>query len=392
MPPLTLHWFLPTNGDGRQLVGGGHGVGTGSAGSIRPASLPYLTQVARAAEQVGFTGALTPTGVWCEDAWLTTAMLVAHTERLKFLVAFRPGSISPTLAAQQAATYQRHSGGRLLLNVVTGGESKEQRAYGDFLDKDGRYARTREFLQVVRALWRGETVDLDGEHVHVEGAFLDRLPEPVPPVYFGGSSPVAGEVAAEHADVYLTWGEPPVQVAEKIEWIRTLAADRGRTVRFGIRLHVITRDTSEQAWTQAESLLAALDPATIEKVQAGLEASESEGQRRMRALHNGVHGGTAKSLEIAPNLWAGVGLVRGGAGTALVGSHTEVADRMSEYHEAGIDEFVLSGYPHLEEAWWMGEGVMPILRRRGLWEPPAGGGLTTDAARTVPFASLEGRR
>jgi len=389
---LSLLWFLPTNGDGRELVGGGHGVGTGSAGRIRQASLPYLTQVAQAAEHVGFSGVLTPTGAWCEDAWLTTAMLVAHTERLKFLVAFRPGSISPTLAAQQAATYQRHSGGRLLLNVVTGGESREQRAYGDFLDKNGRYVRTREFLQVVRALWRGETVDLEGEHVHVEGAFLDRLPDPVPPVYFGGSSPIAGEVAAEHADVYLTWGEPPAQVAEKIAWVRRLAAERGRTVRFGIRLHVITRDTAEQAWAQAESLLAAVDPATIEKVQAGLAASESEGQRRMRALHNGRHSGTA-SLEVSPNLWAGVGLVRGGAGTALVGSHTEVADRIAEYHELGIDEFVLSGYPHLEEAWWIGEGVLPILARRGLWEPPAGSILgTDDAARTVPFAELQGTR
>jgi len=389
---LSLLWFLPTNGDGRELVGGGHGVGTGSAGRIRQASLPYLTQVAQAAEHVGFSGVLTPTGAWCEDAWLTTAMLVAHTERLKFLVAFRPGSISPTLAAQQAATYQRHSGGRLLLNVVTGGEAREQRAYGDFLDKNGRYVRTREFLQVVRALWRGETVDLEGEHVHVEGAFLDRLPDPVPPVYFGGSSPIAGEVAADHADVYLTWGEPPAQVAEKIAWVRRLAAARGRTVRFGIRLHVITRDTAEQAWAQAESLLAAVDPATIEKVQAGLAASESEGQRRMRALHNGRHSGTA-SLEVSPNLWAGVGLVRGGAGTALVGSHTEVADRIAEYHELGIDEFVLSGYPHLEEAWWMGEGVLPILARRGLWEPPAGSILATDgAARTVPFAELQGTR
>ena len=120
--PLTVHWFLPTNGDGRHLVGGGHGVATGSAGAIRPATIAYLAQIARAAEQLGFAGALTPTGAWCEDAWLTTAMLVPQTERLKFLVAFRPGSISPTLAAQMAATYQRLSGGRLLLNVVTGGE------------------------------------------------------------------------------------------------------------------------------------------------------------------------------------------------------------------------------------------------------------------------------
>ena len=384
--PLAMHWFLPTNGDSRQLVGGGHGVGTGSAGAIRPASITYLTQVARAAEEVGFEAVLTPTGIWCEDAWLTTAMLVAHTERLKFLVAFRPGSISPTLAAQQAATYQRHSGGRLLLNVVTGGESREQRAYGDFLDKDDRYVRTREFLQVVRALWRGETVDLAGEHVRVAGAFLDRLPDPVPPVYFGGSSAAAREVAAEHADVYLTWGEPPEQVREKIDRVRRSAAERGRTVRFGIRLHVITRDTAEQAWAQAGSLLAALDPEAIAAVQRGLAASESEGQQRMRALH----GGSAADLVVAPNLWAGVGLIRGGAGTALVGSHAEVADRIAEYHAVGIDEFVLSGYPHLEEAWWMGEGVLPILRARGLWEPPSAT-RAAPGARTAAFAALEGR-
>ena len=203
--PLTMHWFLPTMGDGRHLVGGGHGNATGSAGAIRPASIGYLTQVARAAEQVGFVGALTPTGAWCEDAWMTTAMLVAQTERLKFLVAFRPGAVSPMLAAQQSATFQRHSQGRLLLNVVTGGEALEQRAYGDFLDKDSRYTRTGEFLHVVRALWGGETVDFHGEHVHVEGASLVRLPDPVPQVYFGGSSPAAGDIASEHTDVYLTW-------------------------------------------------------------------------------------------------------------------------------------------------------------------------------------------
>ena len=380
---LTAHWFLPTYGDGRHLVGGGHGVGVGSAGGVRPASIGYLTQVARAAEQVGFAGALTPTGAWCEDAWLTTAMLVGETERLKFLVAFRPGFVSPTLAAQMAATYQRHSGGRLLLNIVTGGEPAEQRAYGDFLDKDARYERTGEFLQIVRALWRGERVDLNGEHLHVEGAHLDRLPDPVPPVYFGGSSPAALRVAAEHVDVYLTWGEPPAQVAEKIAKVRGLAAAHGRTIRFGIRLHVITRDTAEQAWAHAQALLDAIDPATIEQVQAGLARSESEGQRRMRALHSG----STANLEVAPNLWAGVGLVRGGAGTALVGSHTEVADRIAEYHALGIDDFVLSGHPHLEEAWWVGEGVLPLLEQRGIWRPPAGHGLAPGGARTVPFAA-----
>jgi len=377
---LTFHWFLPTYGDSRYLVGGGHGVSTMTAGGARPATLGYLGQIARSAEQLGFTGALTPTGAWCEDAWLSTAMLAEVTERLKFLVAFRPGLLSPTLAAQMAATYQRHSGKRLLLNVVTGGESHEQRAYGDFLDKRARYARTDEFLTVVRSLWRGERVDFAGEHVRVEGAELTRVPDPVPDIYFGGSSPEAGVVAAKHTDVYLTWGEPPAQVAEKIAWIRRLAAEQGRTIRFGIRLHVISRDTSAQAWAEAERLLNALDQETIEKVQAGLGRSESEGQRRML----GLHGGSTANLEIYPNLWAGVGLVRGGAGTALVGSHAEVAERIEEYHALGIDEFVLSGHPHLEEAYWFGEGVLPLLADKGLWQHPA---AVAQEPASIPFAS-----
>ncbi|MFJ9931194.1 LLM class flavin-dependent oxidoreductase [Streptomyces misionensis] len=377
---LTFHWFLPTNGDSRDVVGGGHGTPARSLGRSRPPTVAYLSQIARAAESLGFEAALTPTGAWCEDAWLTTAMVAQHSERLKFLVAFRPGLTSPTLAAQMAATFQQQTGGRLLLNVVTGGESHEQRAYGDFLDKDDRYRRTGEFLEIVRALWEGKTVDAHGEHLRVQGAKLDRLPDPVPEVYFGGSSPIAGDIAARHSDVYLTWGEPPAQVAEKIAWIRGLAAAQGRTVRFGVRLHVITRDTSEAAWAEARRLLAGFDEATVRSVQEGLARSESEGQRRMLALH----GGSTDRLEIHPNLWAGIGLVRGGAGTSLVGSHEEVTERIKEYAALGIEEFVLSGYPHLEEAYWFGEGVLPRLIAAGLWTPPPGTPLT-DAAR-VPFA------
>lgn len=378
---LTFHWFLPTNGDSRHVVGGGHGTPATAFGRNRPPTVAYLSQIARAAEDLGFVGALTPTGAWCEDAWLTTAMVSQHTERLKFLVAFRPGFVSPTLAAQMASTFQRQTGGRLLLNVVTGGESHEQRAYGDFLDKDARYRRTGEFLQIVRDLWEGKTVDLSGEHLQVEDARLARVPDPVPEVYFGGSSPIAGEIAARHVDVYLTWGEPPAQVAEKIAWVRGLAAKEGRTVRFGIRLHVITRDTAEQAWTEAHKLLDGFDPDTVKSVQAGLARSESEGQRRMLALH----GGSREDLEIHPNLWAGIGLVRGGAGTALVGSHDEVTERIKEYHALGIDEFVLSGYPHLEEAYWFGEGVLPRLAAQGLWRHPFA--PATVPAAQVPFTS-----
>jgi alkanesulfonate monooxygenase len=365
---IHFHWFLPTYGDSRYLVAGGHG---STMRGDRPADLQYLAQLAGAAEINGFESVLTPTGQWCEDAWLTTAMLIDRTERLKFLVALRPGLVSPTLAAQMAATFQWQSQGRLLLNVVTGGESLEQKAFGDFLTKEARYARCGEFLDIVRQLWTSaDPVTFSGEHLRVEQAALARRPEPLPPIFFGGSSPAAGQVAVRFADTYLTWGEPPGQVGEKLDWIRGLAAAQGRELRYGIRLHVIARDTSEQAWAEANRLLNALDPQTVVAAQQSLARSESEGQRRMRQLHaegqGFAAGADARSLEIYPNLWSGVGLVRGGAGTALVGSHQEVADRITEYAELGLDHFILSGYPHLEEAYTFGEGVRPILAGRGL--------------------------
>jgi alkanesulfonate monooxygenase len=380
---LKFLWFLPTYGDSRYIVGGGHGVPAGTAGGWRPATLAYLGQVARTAEQLGFVGALTPTGAWCEDAWISTAMLVEVTERLKFLVAFRPGLVSPTYAAQMAATFQRHSKGRLLINVVVGGEPHEQQAYGDFLDKVARYERADEFLEISTRLWRGERVSFEGKHLRVAEAALPYTPDPLPEIYLGGSSAGAGDVAARYSDVYLTWGEPPDQVGEKIEWVRALAAAQGREVRFGIRLHVISRDTSEAAWAEAKRQLDAIPVEAIERIQAGLARSESVGQKRMMALH----GGSRDNLEIYPNLWAGVGLVRGGAGTALVGSHQEVADRIEEYHRLGITEYVMSGHPHVEEAYWFGEGVLPLLRQRGLWEHPDQP-ATSDTV-FVPFAGAD---
>ncbi len=375
---LRFHWFLPTSGDGRAIIGRGHSVplegghrgpgrlAAGARSASRPPDIDYLALVARAAEQMGFDGVLTPTGTWCEDAWLTTAALIRETQRLKFLVAFRPGLTSPTLAAQMAATYQRVSRGRLLLNVVTGGQADEQRRFGDHLPHDDRYARTGEFLDIVRGAWSGRPYDFDGSHYQVSGATVLSPPEPEPVVYFGGSSPAAGPVAARYADVYLTWGEPPAQVAEKIAWIRGLAEAAGRALRFGIRLHVISRDSSGEAWAEAGRLLSDLDPDEIANAQRVLGKSESVGQDRMRELHAGYrNGGTVADLEIYPNLWAGVGLVRGGAGTALVGSHEEVAERIAEYASLGIEEFIFSGYPHLEEAYWFGEGVRPALRRLG---------------------------
>ncbi|MCP9273971.1 LLM class flavin-dependent oxidoreductase [Mycolicibacterium arenosum] len=382
---IALHWFLPTYGDSRFIVGGGHGLPAGSAHSDRDASIDYLASIVRGAESFGFTGALIPTGAWCEDAFVTAAFLARETTSLAFLVAFRPGLVSPTLSAQMAATFARHAPGRILLNVVVGGEAHEQRSFGDHLSKDDRYARCDEFLEVVRGLFAGETVTLQGNHVNVEEAALALPPNPIPPLYFGGSSGAAGPVAARHADVYLTWGEPPDAVRKKVDWIRGLAEQEGRDVRFGIRLHTISRDTADEAWAQADKFISALDEETVANAQKGLHRSESEGQRRMLALHeehraNGTWN-DARSLEIAPNLWAGVGLVRGGAGTALVGSHADVADRIAEYVEVGIDEFIFSGYPHLEELYWFGEGVVPILRERGLFK----GEANSAAPASIPF-------
>lgn len=356
-------WFLPTTGDSRSIVGGSHA----SSHHVVPAShrkptRRYLAEVARAADRLGYEGVLTPTGTWCEDAWLTASALLAETERLKFLVAFRPGLVPPTLAAQQTATLQRFSDGRVLLNVVSGSDDREQRRFGDWLGHDERYARTGEFLHIVSSVWRQESVDFTGNYYHVEDARVSEPPDPLPQIYFGGSSAPALDIAAEYVDVYLTWGEPPQAAAEKINTVRARAGERGRDVRFGIRLHTISRDTSAAAWAVADELVSELSPEQIANATEQHAHSESEGQRRMTALH----GGRLDKLEIYPNLWAGVGLVRGGAGTALVGSHEEVANLIAEYHSLGFDEFILSGYPHLEEAYWFAEGVLPILRRKGI--------------------------
>lgn len=362
---MQFHWFLPTRGDGRNVAPATTDRGSDPDALRRAPTLDYLGSVARAAEQSGFTAVLTPVGSGCLDPWVVCAALAGLTERLEFLIAFRPGFVLPTLAAQQAATFQQLTGGRLRLNIVTGGDPVEQRAYGDFLDHDARYARTGEFLEVLRRSFGGEAFDFAGEHVRVEGAGLGTPGTP-PPIYLGGASGPAEDVSARLVDTYLTWGEPPSLVRTRLDRVREKAAAAGRDLRFGVRLHVISRDTPEEAWTEADRMLAGMSPGSIAATQERFARMDSVGQARMAALHGGTLPDGARSLEVARNLWAGIGLVREGAATALVGSHEQVAERIEEYARLGFDEFILSGYPHLEEAWRVGEEVLPLVGARVL--------------------------
>lgn len=357
---MNVFWFIPTHGDSRYL---------GTSEGARQLDHAYLKQVAQAADALGYEGVLIPTGRSCEDPWVVAASLIPVTQRLKFLVAVRPGLHQPALAARMAATYDRLSGGRLLINLVTGGDQAELEGDGVFLDHAQRYEQSAEFIRIWREILarshKGESFDYEGKHLSVRGARLLYPPvqQPHPPVYFGGSSEAAHALAAEQVETYLTWGEPPAEVAKKVADVRKRAAAHGRTVRFGIRLHVIVRETEDAAWRAADDLISRLDDATVARAQAALARMDSEGQRRMAALHAGGSKRTRAELEISPNLWAGVGLVRGGAGTALVGDPKTVAARIEEYADLGLDTFVLSGYPHLEEAYRFAELVFPLLPR-----------------------------
>ena len=348
---LDMFWFIPVSGDGSYL---------GSDVGHRPADFHYLKQIAQAADRLGYGGALIPVGSHCDEPWIVAAALAPHTERLRFLAALRPGLGSPTHFARQAAAIDRISNGRFLVNLVAGGDAKELAGDGIFLSHDERYAQASEFLTVFNRLLAGESVDFNGRHLKVRGA--RQLFPPVQhrvPIWFGGSSDPAFDLAADQSDVYLTWGEPVAQVAEKLDAVRARAAARGRKVRFGLRIHLIVRETDSEAWSVANKLIANLSDDAIAAAQRKFATeSDSVGQQRMTALHRG---GKRDQLEIAPNLWAGIGLVRRGAGTALVGDPKTVAARLREYQALGIDTVIASGYPHLEEAYKVAELLFPEL-------------------------------
>jgi len=350
--PLDMFWFLPTSGDGSFL---------GTAQGHRPADIGYLRDIAVAADRLGFGGALLPTGNNCLDGWMVGASLAPLTQRLKFLLALRPGVLTPALAARQTAALDRISNGRLLLNIVTGGQPRELAGDGLFLDHDERYVQTDEFLTIWRGLLADKAIDFTGKHLTARDArlgFFDSLQKPYPPLWFGGSSAAGIAVAARHVDTYLTWAEPPAQVAEKLARVRIAAAAQGREVTFGLRVHLIVRDTDDEAWDAANRLISHLSDDTIAAAQRRMrEETDSVGQLRQLDLH----GGSRDRLEVSPNLWAGIGLVRHGVGTALVGGPETVAARLREYQALGIRTVIASAYPHLEEAYRVAELLFPAL-------------------------------
>ena len=354
--PLDFLWFIPSSGDGSYL---------GSDDLVRPADPAYLREIAVASDRLGYSGVLIPVGAACEESFVLAANLAAVTEKLKFLVAIRPGTATPAYYARLASTLDRVSNGRLLLNIVVGGSAEELAGDGIFLPHDERYDHAAEFFKVFNDLIETGHADLDGKYIKARNAKLVLPPvqAPKPPIYFGGSSDAAIDFSVGLVDKYLTWGEPPAQVAEKIAAVRKAAAKAGRDVTFGIRLHFIVRETDEEAWAAADKLISKLDDETIAAAQHVLtKNSDSVGQARMVALH----GGRRDKLEVSPNLWAGIGLVRSGAGTALVGSPKTIAARLKEYQDLGIDTVIASGYPHLEEAYRVSELLFPEI---GLGQP-----------------------
>jgi alkanesulfonate monooxygenase len=348
---FNVFWFLPSGGDGRYL---------GKSSSARPVSNAYLRQIATMAEQLGYDGLLIPTGSGNLDPFITAATLANVTNRIKLLVALRTSAVgSPVVFARQTATLDEALNGRLILNVVPGAWTEELAAEGVFLSHDERYEAADEFLTIWRKLLSGEKVTFEGKYYRVKNAqnLFSTVQKPHPPLYFGGSSDAAHDLTAKHIDAYLSWGEPPRLVAEKIADVKKRAKALGRDVKIGIRLQVIVRETEEEAWAAANKLISHLDDDLIAKAQANQNSSDSIGQRRITSLHKG----DKNKLEISPNLWAGIGLIRGGAGTALVGSPKIIVERLQEYADLGADTFVLSGYPHLEEAVRFAELVFPLL-------------------------------
>lgn len=367
---LEFHWCVPVAGDGFFL---------GLPAWERPPTFEYAVAIAKRAEERGFLQLLFGMGYdhHALEAWTLATAVLASTERISAMVAVRPGFYSAPVLAKMAVTLDHISQGRLSLNIVTGGRPDEQAMYGDYLDHDARYRRTREFLEICRRLWSSPLAfDYQGEFHTLKQTRLELLPTQRggPTFYFGGASPIATEVCAGWADVYLMWGEPLDEIRERLVDMRRLVEAAGRTeaVRYGLRINVVARATTAEARDAAREMISKVSPEQLERgrrTEFPNTRRQSVGQGRQWELR----GKADADWYLSPGFWAGVSVARSGAGMALVGSYEDVARMLLEYVALGIHSFILSGYPHLEECDNVGRNVLPLVRegflrskRRGL--------------------------
>jgi alkanesulfonate monooxygenase len=354
---VHLLWFVPSMGDEGRL-------GDPTTG-VAP-TRDHLVRVARAAEEAGFEAMLVPAGEYCHDGWVVASTLAQHTERIGFMVAFRPGFVSPPVAARMAASLDRMSGGRLLLNVVTGGHPHEQAKDGDFVrtpegwdqpSHDARYERTEEFLEVVLRSWHERGWDHEGRYFKVVDGGIAQSPKqrPHPPIYLGGASEAAMRAAARFADVYLMWGEPVERMADRAAAAKKLAAEEfGRELAVGTRFQIVCREDDRTARADAEELVSAIAEDYGRRLRAHADRTDSVGQARQNELWGGDEW-------LTDTLWNGFARARMGAAVALVGSGERIRPALDEFVDAGIDTFILSGYRHDEEAERVGRHLMTLL-------------------------------
>jgi alkanesulfonate monooxygenase len=372
-PDTEVLWYL-TAPDGRAPW---------SPDGVRDVDYAYLRQLAGAIDGLDYDGALLATGP--HDVHVLAAALASHTERMRFLLAVHPPLLSPMLAAKMVVTLDQFTRGRVLLNVVNG-DAKTLASMGSSLAHDDRYNYTAEWIPAWRAAAAGEVVDVEGDFITVRNGkiALPSVQKPTPPLWFGGASPAAVEVAARHIDTYLVYGDTPENVTARAGRVAARAAELGRTLRYGIRLYVIVRDTDEEAWAEAGRILKTMDPAIVASIQAAFAGTDSQVQQDQLALHGGKIPDDPHALEFADALWSGFGLVRPGAATAIVGSPETVLNRLRDFQAVGISTFILSGVPLLEEAYRFAESVLPALKETDV--------VAGDAALGYGTLVGEGRR
>jgi len=338
-------------------------IATRKASEIHPAEGPaidrdYVRRFAQAHEAAGFDRILVAYHSSGPDAFLVTSYAAAVTERIGFMLAHRPGFVEPTLAARKLATLDQFSGGRLAVHIISGGDDAEQRRDGDFLSHDERYARTDEYLAVLRRIWTSDQpFDHQGKYYRFEGGFSEvkAVQTPHIPVYFGGASEAAIAVAGRHADVYALWGETHEQVREQIARVR--AAAKGRPIRFSVSFRPILAETEDAAWARADGILARVRE---QRRAAGLGAGDpkqSEGARRLLAAAEGGD-------RVDKRLWTAVAKETGARSntTALVGTPDQVADALLDYYDLGVTTFLIRGFDPLEDAIDYGRALIPRTR------------------------------